>query len=56
MKSIKIQTNYTNNNLWCDYSKEKIEIGERYVTIVDAYYGEDIVKYYKKEYLEFIDE
>jgi len=54
--SHKIKVNYTNPNLWCNYSKEKIHIGEEYFTVIEIYYGENIVKHYKAEYLEFIEE
>jgi len=54
MKNIIIKTNNTNNNLYCLYSKEKIHIGERYVTVYEQCLDEKIEKVYKKEYIDFI--
>ena len=54
--SHKIKVNCTNKNLWCNYSKEKIHIGEEYFTVIEDCYYEKIVKHYKAEYLEFIEE
>ena len=51
-----VKTNCTNDLLWCVYSKEKIDIGEQYVEIVEFYRGEEIIKCYKLEYEEFIDD
>jgi hypothetical protein len=50
-----IKLNYCNKNLWCDYSKERICIGEEYFTVVEIYNYEKIVKHYKIEYKDFID-
>ena len=54
MKNLIIKTNNTNNNLYCLYSKEKIHIGERYVTVYEQCLDEKIEKVYKKEYIDFI--
>ena len=56
MKNIIIKTNNTNNNLYCLYSKEKIHIGERYVTVYEQCLEEIIEKTYKKEYIDYIIE
>jgi len=53
---MKTNINYDNDNLWCCYSKEKIEIGEYYVVIFDSYLGDEIKKYYKLEYVRFLDD
>ena len=55
MKS-EIKTNYTNEKLYCIYSKEKIEIGESYFTVTEEYGGERLTKTYKEEYFDFIEE
>lgn len=47
---MKIKVNYENENLWCTYSKERIEIGEKYVEIKEDCLGEIIIKSYKTEY------
>jgi len=47
---MKLRTNEGNPDLWCLYSKERIEIGERYVIIQETYGGEVIEKTYKVEY------
>ena len=56
MTSQIIRTNYTNNQLYCTYSKEKIALEEKYITVFDNYCGDWIEKYYKLEYKDFIDE
>ena len=48
--------NYKNENLWCIYSKEKIEIGEEYILLIEYCYSERLEKCYKLEYKDFIDE
>jgi hypothetical protein len=48
--------NYDNNNLYCIYSKEKIEIGEEYAIVIDNYLGEEIKKTYKLEYIDCLDD
>jgi hypothetical protein len=53
---MKIKINYKNHNLYCDYSKERICIGDEYFTIVETYYYEKIIKNYRIEYKDFIDE
>lgn len=47
---MKIKINHENENLWCTYSKERIEIGEKYVEVDEEYAGEIIIKEYKLEY------
>lgn len=51
---MKIKINHDNNDLWCLYSKEQIEIGERYVEIVEDYYGDALIKTYRYEYLDML--
>jgi hypothetical protein len=48
--------NYTNDSLWCVYSKEKIEIGDSYFKVTRLYKGEKIILTYKTEYKDFIEE
>ena len=56
VQATSIKINYTNPALFCDYSKEKIHIGEMYITFYENYHGDLIEKYYKMEYKDFIDE
>lgn len=51
---MKIKINHNNNSLYCIYSKEKIDIDEKYVELVDEYLGEEIPKTYKYEYLDLL--
>ena len=51
---MKIKINHNNDELWCLYFKEKIEIGEKYIEIVEDYYGEEIVKTYSYECLHML--
>lgn len=61
---MKVRINLNNNNLWCIYSKEQIEIGEKYIEVIENYLGDEIPKTYKyfcldqlvDEYLEISDE
>ncbi len=48
---MKIKTNLDNDDLWCVYSKEKIEIGEKYAEIEEDYLGDIIIKQYKLDYI-----
>lgn len=47
---MKLKTNLDNDDLWCLYSKERIEIGEKYVEVEEDYLGVTIIKTYKPEY------
>lgn len=47
---MKIKINYENESLFCCYSKERIELGEKYVEIEEEYGDEIIKKVYKLEY------
>lgn len=50
--NIHVQTNYDNDELYCTYSKEKIEIGEKYGIVEDIIYNNEIVRTsYKLEHL-----
>lgn len=51
---MKIRLNHNNNNLYCIYSKEKIEIDEKYVEVIDICLDEEIVKTYKYDYLDLL--
>ena len=44
---MKIKMNYDNDDLWCVESKERIELGERYVEAVDS---DGFVKTYKTKH------
>ena len=56
MKSLIIKTNYTNSNLYCIYSKERIRIGEKYVVSFERNNDEWIEKTYKAYYWRLINE
>lgn len=61
---MKVRINLNNNDLWCLYSKEIIEIGEKYIEVIEDCLGEKIPKTYKyfcvdqlvNEHLENYDE
>lgn len=54
---MKIRINHNNNDLWCLYSKEQIEIDEKYIEVVENCLGDEIIKEYKYWYLDaLIDE
>ncbi len=46
---MKIKINHDNENLYCIYSKERIEIGEKYVEVEEEFSDDVIVKTYKLE-------
>ena len=51
---MKIRTNHTNKDLWCIYSKERIDIDERYVEVNEGCLDEVIIKNYKYIYLDML--
>ncbi len=51
---MKIRINHNNADLWCIYSKERIDIDERYVEVNESYAGEEIIKTYKYIYLDML--
>ncbi len=53
---MELKLNRSNNDLWCLYSKERIAIGEQYLSRIEIYSGEEIEKTYKVEYVDFLDE
>lgn len=61
---MKVRINSNNNDLWCLYSKELIEIGEKYIEVMEDCLGDLIPKTYKyfcldqlvDEHLENFDE
>jgi len=53
---MQLRTNQGDPDLWCIYSKERIEIGQRYVVVKETYHGEVIEKAYKVEYAPTQDE
>lgn len=50
----KIKINLNNENLYCIYSKDPIEIDEKYVEYIEDYLGDEIIKHYKYEYLDML--
>ena len=48
---MRIRTNYNNDDLWCLYYKERIEIGERYIEVIEKYLDNEIIKNYSYEHL-----
>ena len=54
---MKVKINYNNDNLYCLYWKEKIDIGERYIEVIEHYLEDEIVKTYRYDHLAvLIDE
>lgn len=61
---MKIRINSNSNELYCIYSKELIEVGEKYIEVKEDYLGDVIIKTYKyicfdmlvAEHLENYDE
>ena len=52
---IKILINYDNDELYCVYSKERINIGETYILKVEQIYSGEIIELtYKLEYANVI--
>jgi len=51
---MKIRINLNNNDLWCLYYKELIEIGEKYIEVKEDYYDGDVVKTYKYAHLDVL--
>lgn len=49
---MKIRINYDDQNLFCVYCKEYIEIGEKYVELME----DDVLKTYKLQYAPTNDE
>lgn len=45
MKKI-LRQNYNNQNLWCVDCKERIFLGQRYITIFETYMREEIEKHF----------
>ena len=51
---MKVRINSNNNDLWCLYYKELIEIGERYIEITENCLGDEIFKTYKYACLDML--
>lgn len=51
---MKVKINNNNNDLWCLYFKNKIEIGERYIEVVEDCLDEEILKTYSCECLSML--
>ncbi len=45
-----IRVNYDNDDLWCIYSKSRIEIGEKYIIVLEEDISGEYEKIYKLEY------
>jgi len=48
---MKVKINHNNDDLWCLYSKDQIEIGDRYIEVTEEYLGEEIIKTYNYNHL-----
>lgn len=53
---MKIKINHNDTDLWCLYSKEKIEVGDKYIEVVEEYLDEEITKVYAYWYLNEVVE
>ena len=51
---MKVRVNNNRNNLFCVYSKEPIEIGNKYIEVTEECLGEKIVKEYSYECLDML--
>ncbi len=51
---MKIRINHDDENLYCLYSKEPIEIGEKFIEVEDKEYG--YLRVYKLEYAPVVEE
>lgn len=51
---MKVKTNNNNDDLWCIYWKTRIEIGDKYIEVVDDCLGEGIVKTYSFDCLQML--
>jgi len=47
---MRVKVNYNNDDLWCAYSKERIEIGEKYIEELERDSQGTFTKTYKLEY------
>lgn len=54
---MRIKINHNDEDLWCIYSKERIEVGEKYAILEEETYdGESIEKVYKLDCVPTDDE
>lgn len=51
---MKVKINHNNDALYCLYWKDKIEIGERYIEVVEEYLGDEITKTYSYGCLDML--
>ncbi len=51
---MKVKINYNNDALWCLYSKEKIEIDEKYIEVEEYYLDTKIIKTYAYNCLDML--
>lgn len=47
---MRVKVNFDDNDLWCCFSKERIEIGEKYIEIIEKDSSGKYIKTYKLEY------
>lgn len=47
MSKTRIKVNLNQDDLFCVYSKERIQINEKYVEVTEQYLGEEITQSYK---------
>lgn len=47
---MRVKINYNNDDLFCVYSKQRIEIGEKYIEIIERDSQGTFAKTYKLEY------
>jgi hypothetical protein len=38
-----IRINHNNEDLWCDYCKERINLGDKYAIVYEEVYGDELV-------------
>ncbi len=49
---IRIKRNYNNDDLWCVFSKERIQVDEKYIEVTEDVLDEEIIKTYAFDQLE----
>ncbi len=51
---MKIRINRSNDDLWCIFSKERIQLDEKYIEVTESALDEEFIKTYRFEYLEML--
>ncbi len=49
---MRVKIIYNNDDLWCIFSKERIQIDEKYIEVTENVLDEEIIKTYKFDQLE----